>query len=185
MPLMLLFLIGFTLLGVGGGMIWYYQKSYQRIAQKVSDKEIIQIAREAGGRVTAADLVENTTLTTGEANMKIQQLLNNGILRYKLTNAFKVVYELDSNMKDQEYQALPKRLKKLKGDISSDGDIIALAVKFKGKISAAGLCMKSGMSIEDADQRLKFLQEKGVFDIVVSDNGTIQYVLNDLNLLEE
>ncbi|MGB0523946.1 MAG: hypothetical protein ACPGJS_13345 [Flammeovirgaceae bacterium] len=184
MSILLLLLLGTSLIGLAGGLIWHYNKSYQQIAKKISDKEIIQIARDSGGRITAADLVENSSLTIGEANLKIQQLLNNGILRYKLTNSFKVVYELDSNI--QHTDALPKRaLKKRNAEFSSDGDIIAFAVKAKGKLSAAALCMKSGMSIEDAQQRLKFLQEKGVFDIEVSENGTIHYTLNDLNLLEE
>lgn len=184
MSILLFLFLGAGLIGLGGGLIWHYNKQYQQIAKKVSDKEVIQIAREVGGRVSAADLVERTSLTIGEANLKIQQLLNSGILRYKLNESFKVVYELDSSIKKRKVLPL-KAVKKEERTMSSDGDIIALAVKSKGRLSAAALCMKSGMSIDDAERRLKFLQEKGVFDIEVSDNGTILYSLNDLNLLEE
>ena len=175
----------FCLIGAAGGFFWYYQQSYQRIALKVTDKEIIQVARDNGGRITATDLVENTDLTISEANLKIQQLLNNGILRYKLTNNFKVVYELDSSIQYQEMRAIPRKIQKPKPSSGkSDGDIIALAVKSKGKISAAGLCMKSSISIDEAEERLKFLQEKGVFDIEVSDHGTVLYTIIDQSLLE-
>lgn len=182
MPISFLLL---CLIGAAGGFFWYYQQSYQRIALKISDKEIIQIARDNGGRITATDLVERTDLTIGEANMKIQQLLNSGILRYKLTNNFKVVYEIDSSIHVQEVKSIPRKMVKPKpSNGKSDGDIIAIAVKAKGKISVAGLCMRSNMSIEEAEERLKFLQEKGVFDIEVSDSGTIMYTIIDTSLLE-
>lgn len=182
MPVFFLLLFGIACAGVG---IWQHQKSAKRIANKVSDEEIIQIAQENGGIVTTIDLINHTSLTSNEANFKLRQLLNSGVLRYKLTSNFKVVCELNDAVQLGGRASSKKVLKKQHDEISSDGDIIALAVKSKGKLSAAALCMKSDMAIEEAEKRLEFLQEKGVFDIVVNENGTILYHLNDLNLLEE
>ena len=170
--------------GAASGLFLYYQQNYNRIARKISDREIIHIARENGGRITPADLVETTNLTIGEANIKVQQLLNTGILKYKLTNSFKVVYELDSSI-DAKSIKLPKRIKPAQNQGISDGDIIAQAVKSKGQLSAAKLCMRFSISIEEAEKRLRFLQEKGVFYMDVNESGTILYILSDLSLLEE
>ncbi|MFT6960664.1 MAG: putative HTH transcriptional regulator [Flammeovirgaceae bacterium] len=176
------------LLGCGVAYV-VHQQTQKNIALKISDRELLEMARENGGQLSKGFLVANTELTAAEATTKINELVNSGILQYKLDSSFRIVYQLEKSLRNGD---LPKKFKKPSPKISlqkginsfSDGDIISLAVKKKGRLSAASLCMETKISVDEADKKLKDLQEKGVFEIQVNENGTIVYALNDLDLLE-
>lgn len=178
------------LMVLGSGIAYFvHQQTQKSIALKISDRDILELARENGGKISKGYLVANTELTATEASTKINELVNSGILQYTLDSNFRIVYQLERSLRSGD---LPKKFKKptpkiplQKGIHSfSDGDIISLAVKKKGKLSTASLSMETKTSVDEADKKLKELQEKGIFDIQVNENGTIVYVLNDLDLLE-
>ena len=176
----------FAVIAASLGMMWWHNQSQNAIARKISDQELIEMARENNGELTKGYLVTQTGLTAAEANLKIQEFLNNGILHYRLGTGFRIVYKLDRSLMSGK---LPKRPERKVHKVEqpqgySDGDVISLAVKQRGKLSAAALCMKANIPIDEADKRLKDLQENGVFEIQVDDNGAILYVLNDMNLLD-
>ncbi|MEM1135821.1 MAG: hypothetical protein AAGI07_08265, partial [Bacteroidota bacterium] len=72
-----------------------------------------------------------------------------------------------------------------KANTISDSEVIKLAASSKGKLTAASLCMKSGVSVDKAKETLNSLQDKGVFDIHVTDNGVIVYLLVDTDLIQK
>ena len=61
--------------------------------------------------------------------------------------------------------------------------IIELAKNSNGKLSVASLCLKANLSIEEAERELGKMHEKGIFEIELTSNGTIVYVLKDVDLL--
>jgi hypothetical protein len=69
-----------TTLGIIGGVIWYEQNQKKLVNQKISDKEVIQIAREYGDKIDVAMLCERTELTAKEAKIKLKYLSEIGML---------------------------------------------------------------------------------------------------------
>ncbi len=67
---------------------------------------------------------------------------------------------------------------------TSDAEVIELAIQGKGKITLAILCLKKDISVEEAEKILEKLYKKGIFELKVSEYGTIEYHLTDENLLE-
>ncbi len=72
----------------------------------------------------------------------------------------------------------------LRENTLTDAKAIKYAVKSGGRISIAALCMKADVSTEDAQRILENLQEKGIFEVKVSDSGTLYYELTDKDLIE-
>lgn len=66
----------------------------------------------------------------------------------------------------------------------SESKAIRYAAKSGGRISVAALCMKAEVSTEQAQQVLEELQEKGIFEVSVSESGTVYYELTDKDLIE-
>ncbi len=66
----------------------------------------------------------------------------------------------------------------------SESKVIRYAVSAGGRLSAASLCMKADISTETAQAILEHLQEKGVFEVLVSENGTVYYELSDKDLVK-
>lgn len=66
----------------------------------------------------------------------------------------------------------------------SEPKTIRIAAKSGGRISVAALCMKANVSTETAKTMLESLQEKGVFELVVSEEGAVYYELTDKDLVK-
>lgn len=60
----------------------------------------------------------------------------------------------------------------------SEKKILKLAMQSNGRVTVAQVTTFANLSIGDADNKLKELQEKGIFILKISEEGEIIYVLN-------
>lgn len=181
-------IIGIAILVAFGGIgsvVFFAIKNYtekaKQIAYKVSDKEVIEIARQNNGEISAVLLCEKTDLSLDEAQSKINSLLMSGIIHQKWDwsdwSGTKYKYILkDAN---KNFEAIDGK----KSKNITDAEVISAAIQTKGKITATALCLKLDISIDEAKRRLEDLRKKEIFDIDVTDTGAITYALIDKDLL--
>jgi hypothetical protein len=60
----------------------------------------------------------------------------------------------------------------------SEQQILKLAMQSKGRVTAAQVATFTSLSLTEADNKLKELQEKGIFIIKISEEGEIVYKLS-------
>ena len=180
--LFILFIAFFAATGLG---VWLY-KQYSIGASSLSNKKILDIAEGLGGSLTVEDVCESSGLTRGEARIKLYTMLAQGIFEYNYDNVTlqEVFIFSPSTRKKMKYAEEPHRPNQKFNNRLSDGEIISFAVNAKGKISSASLCIKADISVDEAKKRLNDLHEKGIFEIKVTENGTVTYIINDLDLPE-
>ncbi|TAH19961.1 MAG: hypothetical protein EAZ08_07840 [Cytophagales bacterium] len=173
-----------ALVGIGS-VVFFASKGYtekvKRISNKISDKEVIEIARQNNGEISAVLLCEKTDLSLDEAQSKINSLLMAGIIHQKWDwsdwTGTKYRYILkDAN---KNYEAIEGK----KSKSITDADIISAAIQTKGKITPTALCLKLNISIDEAKRRLEDLRKKEIFEIDVTETGSITYNLLDKDLL--
>ncbi len=184
---MVTFLIIFAfIIACSGGIYLYYQESEKNAAvrMKISNNEVVRLAQENQGKLTPQLLSEKSELSRTEASRKLYLMLSEGVFRYEYDDNYLPVFALSNVVRralenaqeiDYHFSYAPSKL--------SDGEIISIAVDSDGKISPTSLCVKAGISIDESQALLERLHAKGVFDIEIKDNGSIVYLLNDLDLL--
>jgi predicted transcriptional regulator len=166
----------FTFIGIKN----YMEKS-KELNTKISDKEVIEIARQNNGEISAVLLCEKTDLTLDEAQAKINRLMMTGIVHQKWDwndwtgNKYKYILK-DAN---KDFTSIEGK----KSTNTTDADVISAAVQSKGKITPTALCLKLNISVDEAKRRLEDLRKKEIFEIDVTDNGAITYSLIDKDLL--
>ncbi len=159
-------------MSVGGIILWYSQEN--AVSRKISDKEVIELARRNNGVISAALLCENTTLNANEARYQLQKMMSAGILKQKSFLGFG-----DGNYVLRDMQQLPENAHLH----LSDAQVITVAIAQGGKITAAALALKMQISVDIAKKKLDELQKSDIFEMNVTENGTIIYQLMDTSLL--
>jgi hypothetical protein len=181
-----------TAVGFSSFFGYQYFKNLKLIDTKISDKEIVELAKQNNGILTPAILCEHTKLSLNEAKTKLYNLSLNGIITQKYDwndwsgNKYVLAgYESQNNFFGLFEVAKPKPTPLLnKKEALSDALVIKYALEMKGKLSAPALCVKANCSIDEAKAKLDELQRKEVFELRVADNGTYVYELTDLYLLK-
>jgi predicted transcriptional regulator len=174
-----------TFLGLAGTLTYLGIKNYteksKELNAKISDKEVIEIARQNNGEISAVLLCEKTDLSLDEAQDKINRLLMSGIIHQRWDwsdwSGTKYKYVLKDANKD--FTAIESK----KSTNASDAEVISAAVQSKGKITPTALCLKLNISVDEAKRRLEDLRKKEIFEIDVTENGAITYSLIDKDLL--
>lgn len=165
-------------------------RKHRETMKSVSPNEIIAIALENGGKITAGALSARTVLSVQQAGMKLYTLNSQGVFRTKYDykdNANVFILKKPELYKNLNLQT-PKRTiitPSTEKKTLTDASVIHTALKAKGRITPGVLCLKADISIDEAKKKLQELQHKGVFDIEATANGALVYVLNDLETFEE
>ncbi len=180
-----LFFIIFILIFAASGLGYWAYNQYHIGVQSLSNRNVLELASEKDNQLTIEDLCDAFQITRGEARIKLYTMLAQGAFEYSYDNVtlqeiFILSRSVRSRVKRDTMPHNPRKKLRL-----SDGEIISIAVRSKGKITATALCLKGEISIDEAKNRLNELHEKGVFEIKVTDNGTITYHINDVDLLED
>jgi hypothetical protein len=153
-------------------------------AGDLNETDIGLIAKNNGGvRISAAMISIATDCSVEEAKTVLIKCKDRGYITQHYGDLFESVYLIEKLPELLAENAAPNTFLAAQKSLS-DAEIIELAVKQKGKLTASGLCLKKSISIDAAQEILDILHKKGVFDLRISDNGTIEYWLNDLSLLE-
>jgi predicted ArsR family transcriptional regulator len=188
--LFLIILIFAGALPVSLGLFFYNQQRKQLVVinSKVSDQQIIELARQNEGEINAVMLAEQTDLSLEEAKAKINQLWTNGILKQKWDwsdwqNVHAKYYLHDAQKKYSNTPLISsiganKVLSKV-----TDSELINLALQNKGVLSASLVCVKLNVSIDEAKQKLEELRQKDIFVSEVNENGALVYRLIDSDLI--
>lgn len=182
-----LLLIFMAFLVLGGG-IYLFAIEHERnalINAKISNQEVLRIARENNGRVNIGLLAQKTTLDFTEAERKLYIMLSEGVFHHEYDENYQPVFVL---IQPQPSRTLPTREVKPKPaprvlPVISDGELISIVVDCKGRITVPLLCMKAKLQYEEAKMALEHLQQKGVFDVEVNEHGTIVYILPDWEMM--
>lgn len=166
-----------------------YFKKQREIYRSVTENDVIAMTLESDNKITAASLASRTALSNVQARQKLAAMLTKGILiqkhdsKHGYTTYYKIKYpEL---FKDLPRNPSSPSLSKQKEKALSDADVIAAAVKAKGRLIPGVLCVNADISIDQAKEKLQELQHKGVFDIEVSPTGALVYLLNDYETYQQ
>jgi hypothetical protein len=185
--MMTLLLIFMAFVALGGG-IYLFAIEHERnalINAKISNQEVLRIAREHNGRVSVGLLAQKTTLDFIEAERKLYIMLSEGIFHHEYDENYQPIFVLNPHptptpTRTVAHETPPREMKGLPAPIIlSDGEVIRYAVESKGKLTPSLLCMKAKIQFDDAKTVLERLQRKGVFDVEVLDGGVLVYVLPD------
>jgi predicted transcriptional regulator len=191
-PLQVFIIIFFAFLvpaGLGTFFVWANRKQMKAINAKVSDQQIIELARQNKGELNPVMLAEQTGLTLSEAKAKINAMLMSGLIQqrwdWKDWQNPHNKYILKGADKDYPNTQLPENTnpKPFKINKITDAEVIALAAQNKGLMTVSTLCVKLNISIDEAKQKLEELRQKEVFITEVGENGGLIYRLIDGDLM--
>lgn len=169
---------------IGGSMFWAFRRHYSLAAkanEKLSNREIIALAQRSGGQLTVGKLLSESSLNAQEAQAKLQELTQVGILRvkYRWWKGETLYLLNDSVILNLKMEEAPTPLKKQTSASLPDAEVIRLAVETGGKLTPALLCLKAKISIDEAQAVLGRLYQKEVFTLEVTEGGAVAYVLMD------
>lgn len=171
--------------GSVGSLVYIAGNKQKQIDNKIPNRQVVEIAEENNGKITISHLSSICNLSTGDARAKLYAMMSAGIFEYGMNEKMQEEFVLSRNVRD----ALKNNSKKSsshnqKNNDINDSEVIKLAAKSNGKLTTAALSMKAGISVDKAQELLNKLQDKGVFEINVTDNGAIIYQLIDTDLIE-
>jgi hypothetical protein len=174
---------------LGGGLYWgisAYMRGAKALAEKMPDATVVELALENGGEITLPMLIQHG-LSASEAQQRLWQLQTNGVVQTSYDwGSFQSKYVLQGKVRkayqqlgtDQAKGQLAGKPKKL-----TDAEVIQLAIRSGGKLTAAGLCVKAQVPVDEAKAKLDELYRKEIFVMDVNEAGTITYLLADQDLL--
>ena len=151
--------------------------SFRNKSGKITDADIIAIAKQLGGSVTPSSLAVVTHLTIKTSENRLKRLKKRGVFNVKVNDNSKI-YSLTNPDLIQSNGKNPLPQKKKDAPVT-ESDIIMAAVKADGKLTPGMLCFATNLSLEDDTLRLSALQKKDVFDIVAEEGKGISNVLKD------
>ncbi|MCB0837942.1 MAG: hypothetical protein KDE26_25475 [Bacteroidetes bacterium] len=162
-------------------------REFQKAVKEFPDESVIEIALANDGKITTQILSYSTTLTINQARWKLNGMNTRGIFKQSYDyKDYTTVFVLKNK---QLYENLTQKVKtpvKQEAESAiSDSEVIALAVKLSGKLTAAALCVKKDVPLNIAQAKLEELQRKDVFDIELNEKGALVYVLNDYESFKE
>ena len=178
------------------GMILYQLKHKMPDASKsydikqYDDREALDLVLKniKGVEISVAHFVWVFDITIQEARKLMKRLIASQLVQSHFTNGFQRVYVANVNAHEfknrDEKIAIPKIEDNDDGRIPiNDSDILKLAIDHKGRLTPTVICIEKQISLDDAQDLLDGLYEKGAFHIEVDDNsGTIEYWLRDSKL---
>ncbi|TAE09283.1 MAG: hypothetical protein EAZ95_16225 [Bacteroidetes bacterium] len=186
-----LLLIFMAFIALGGGIYLFAieHECNALINAKITNQEVMRIAREYNGRLSVGVLAQKTKLDFTEAERKLYIMLSEGIFHHEYDDNYQPVFVLNPSLPTRtasDSLPAPTRHEHLgvPASVVSDGEVIQIAVQNQGRITASMLCMKTKIQFEEAKGTLELLQRKGVFEAEVNENGTIIYTLPDWELLK-
>jgi predicted transcriptional regulator len=159
--------------------------------KKMPDQEVLEKVLEhtEGYELSPAHFVWLFDMTIQEARKFLKQLVANGFVKSHYNNSFQRVYISNINHRGQEVGGNEKvEIASLEaandGRIRiDDSEILKLAIENDGRLTPTLICVEKKISLDDAQEVLDKLYEKGAFHIEVDEyDGMIEYWLRDSKL---
>jgi len=130
-------------------------------------------------------------MTVQEARKLLKRLVQAGLVKSYYDGNFQRVYQvkafLSSDSKVEERLAIPVMEEVDDGRMPiNDADILKLAIDNEGRLTPTVICIEKKIPLDDAQEVLDDLYEKGAFHIEVDEeSGTIEYWLRDAKLYKK
>lgn len=152
---------------------------WQKALNEINDEEVIDWMVSRQGKITSRELAALSGLSRNQAIIKLNAMCVKHMIEIDYqhydegwNNYYKITHQtMLTKLND-------KPLKKSKSRIS-DGEVIHLAMQNNNFMTATLLCAKTDLNYEECQDKLEELYMKNVFELLVSDNGTIRYVLRE------
>jgi hypothetical protein len=186
MELHKLIILASTLVTAGGGVgftLYYYTSKLKQIGSKITDRDIVELAKQNNGKITPALVCEHFDVSLSDAKIKLDSLTMSGVIstHYDWNDWSGTTYMIKGYEKGNNPSInLPKTHSKI---ALTDAEVIRLAVAMGGSLTPSALCFKADISVDAAKAKLEELYKKEIFELQVADNGTYLYVLVDKKLL--
>ncbi|WP_264789104.1 hypothetical protein [Aureispira anguillae] len=167
--------------------------------QGLTDQQIVEAVLEYSDdyQITIAELAIVFGLEIKEAKKVLKRLKKSGLVG-QLWKGWSLIYVIKKPLLEStpalkkgtfsEKMAIPSSKMSLKQEQVKlkipDADVLNLAIEHKGRLTAALLCLKLQISMEEAQFKLEELYEQGAFIMDVNErDAIIEYHLRDKNLL--
>lgn len=206
MFIIMMVLAGLTSVGLGITFyVMYENKQKKLVNSKISDQDVIQIAKENDGKINVAILCEHSTLTASEAKIKLKYLSDTGALSVDWKDMFSGGHSyVLKGRKNKMFSGIGQSIQELKQgkswkdilpqlaeavfntntqkeipnqSVSKDAQIIKVALQNKNVVSASLICVELNISIDEAQKKLEELRQKQIFISEIGDNGGLLYRL--------
>ncbi len=173
-----------------------YQLKYKMPANRqlfniknYKDNKILEIVLNhiSGVEVSPAHLVKLFGISVRDARNILKRMVAEGLLKTQFGSNFQRTYISMLNPFELDKIKIPKlvNVEFEKTDIK-DADVLKLAIQKDGKLTVAQLCVEKEISLDEAQDLLDNLYEKGAFYIDADENdSTLEYVLRDNKLLKK
>lgn len=149
---------------------------HREVMRSLSDDDVLMIARENNGRLTTCALSRQTNLSYIQASIKLQMLYYRGYFKINYNAMGSQIMVLKSS--EQKRLAQMPKIRRLSQ--ITDAEVLKVALENRGVLTPASLCIAIECSVEVAQQKLDELQLQDIFKLEIADNGTILYMLNDI-----
>ncbi len=159
--------------------------------KKMPDQEVLEKVLEhtEDYELSPAHFVWLFDMTIQEARKFLKQLIAKGFVKSHYNGSFQRVYISNINHRGQEIGDAEKvEIPSLEtaddGRIRiDDSEILKLAIENDGRLTPTLICVEKQISLDDAQEVLDKLYEKGAFHIEVDEyDGMIEYWLRDSKL---
>ncbi len=156
---------------------------------RYSDREALELLLEHldNAELAIAQLIWLFDIKLKEARDLMKRWVNIGLVKTHLNSSLQRVYISNISFKNsnKEKIAIPTEEEERTTPIN-DSDILRLAIDHEGRLTPTLICVEKRISLEDAQELLDKLYEKGAFHIEVDEeNGNLEYLLRDTKLYKK
>jgi len=158
--------------------------------RQYTDAKMMEIVLNhiSGVEISPAHFVWLFNLDIQDARKLLRRFVVSGLVKSHLDSNYQRSYISNINpLKQGEKMEIPKTTAKGDGRIViNDADLLRLAISNHGRLTPTLVCIEKQVSLDEAQELIDKLYEKGAFNIEVDENdGTIEYWLRDTKLYKK
>jgi hypothetical protein len=173
-----------------------YQLKFKMPGQKhrfeiknYNNRKILEIVINhiSGTEISPAYLVWLFDLKLQDARKVLKRMVSAGLVKTQLDKNFQRTFISNITLSNINETSIPLTTQKNEGKISlNDADLLKLAIQNKGWLTPSVVCIEKQISLDEAQEILDKLYEKGAFNLEVDEkDGTIEYWLRDTKLYKK
>jgi predicted transcriptional regulator len=155
--------------------------------KKYDDAKILEIVLNhiSGVELSPAHFVWLFDVNIQEARIILKRLVALGLVKSRFDSNFQRSYISMVNPLEIDKISLPKFFTEERIEIK-DADILKLAIGNEGRLTPTILCIEKQVSLDEAEELLDRLYDKGAFYIDVDEKeGTVEYILRESKLYKK
>jgi predicted transcriptional regulator len=158
--------------------------------RQYTDAKVMEIVLNhiSGVEISPAHFVWLFNLSIQDARKLLRRFVTAGLVKTHLDDNYQRTYISNVNPLELGGKiAIPKTSEKGDGRIAiNDADLLKLAISNDGRLTPTLVCIEKQVSLDEAQDLLDQLYEKGAFNLEVDENdGTIEYWLRDTKLYKK